>query len=474
MPADSSLRTRIRNHVAWLSLALCIGTAWGAETGGATTAPAPAQRTTASLLSQPATLTYDTEYPALGYSGVATENAVAKLQARLDRGELKLAYKEGRGYLDSLLGLLGIDPSSQSLVFSRTSFQVAGIRAASPRAIYFNDDTYVAWIPGSEMLELGSMDARLGPVFYTLPNQATAPQQFDRPILTCISCHDSLTLTGGGVPRFILGSGYVGINGEQLTHEGRILTTDRTPLSSRWGGWYVTGTHGEQVHLGNILVRSANELVDLDKLRRGNLADLDALFDTRPYLTNKSDIVALLVFQHQMHMQNLISRVNFEVREALARAGKDSGAPGNAAVELPPDVQMQLQEYLDDLANGMLFVNAAGYAGKITGNSGFDKWFEARGPRDKQGRSLRKLDLTTRLFAYPLSYAVYSEAFDALPAYAKNYVYGRFAAVLSGQDASGAFAHLTAADRKSVQEILVATKPDYAQFAARSRSGKSR
>jgi len=446
----------------------------GAAEPGAGSNPGPApQRSVASLLSQPSTLTYDSEYPSIGYSGVAMENAVARLQARLDRGEVKLAFKEGRGYLDSLLGLLEIDPSSQSLVFSRTSLQVAGIRAASPRALYFNDDTYVAWIPGSNLLELGTMDTRLGPVFYTLPNQTTAPLHFDRPILTCISCHDSLTLTGGGVPRFILGSGYVGINGEQLTHEGRILTTDRTPLRSRWGGWYVTGTHGNQVHLGNMHVRSANDLVDLDKLRRGNVENLDALFDTRPYLTNKSDIVALLVFQHQMHMQNLISRVSFEVREALARAG-GNGSKSGSEIELAPEVRMRLEEHLDNLVNGMLFVNAATYSEKIAGNAGFDKWFEARGPRDGKGRSLRKLDLTTRLFTYPLSYVVYSAAFDALPAYAKDYVYGRFADVLGGQEGDAAFAHLTPADRRSVQEILLATKPDYARFvAARNRSGKA-
>ena len=449
-------------------------TAWAAEPGGPSSAgPAPL-RSLSSLFSQPTTLTYDTEYPAIGYSGVAAENAVARLQARLDRGEARLVFKEGRGYLDSLLALLGIDPSSQSLVFSRTSFQVAGIRAASPRALYFNDDTYVAWIPGSEMLELGTMDTRLGPVFYTLPNQETASLRFDRPILTCISCHDSLTLTGGGVPRFILGSGYVGINGEQLTHEGRILTTDRTPLRSRWGGWYVTGTHGDQVHLGNMHVRSANELVDLDKLRRGNLENLDALFDTRPYLTNKSDIVALLVFQHQMHMQNLISRVNFEVREALARAGGNGNDTGIAAGALAPEVRMRLQEHLDNLVNGMLFVNAATYTDRIAGNSGFDRWFEARGPRDGQGRSLRTLDLTTRLFRYPLSYVVYSAAFDALPGYAKNYVYGRFADVLGAQEVEAAFAHLTPEDRRAVQAILIATKPDYAKFvAARNRARKA-
>jgi len=428
-------------------------------------------RFTSPLLSQPNTLTYDTEYPSLGYSGAATENAVAKLQARLDRGEARLVFAAGRGYLDSLLGLLGIDPSSQSLVFSRTSFQVAGIRAASPRALYFNDDTYVAWIPGSELLELGTMDSRLGPVFYTLPNSPAAPLQFDRPILTCISCHDSLTLTGGGVPRFILGSGYVGINGEQLTHEGRILTTDRTPLRSRWGGWYVTGTHGDQVHLGNIHVRSASELVNLDAVRRGNLENLDSLFDTRPYLTNKSDIVALLVFQHQMHMQNLISRVNFEVREALARTGKADEAA--ATESLAPEVRLQLEEYLDDLANGMMFVNAAGYTARITGNSGFDRWFEARGPRDGRGRSLRKLDLNTRLFTYPLSYLIYSAAFDALPAYAKTSVYRKIAAVMDGQADDKAYAHLSAADRKAIQEILIATKPDYARVALSNRPGKT-
>ena len=174
-----------------------------------------------------------------------------------------------------------------------------------------------------------------------------------------------------------------------------------------------------------------------------------------------------------MHMQNLISRVSFEVREALARAG-GSGSNSGSEIELAPEVRMRLEEHLDNLVNGMLFVNAATYSEKIAGNSGFDKWFEARGPRDGRGRSLRKLDLTTRLFTYPLSYVVYSAAFDALPAYAKDYVYGRFADVLGGQVGDAAFAHLSPADRRTVQEILLATKPDYAKFVeARNRPGKA-
>ncbi len=421
---------------------------------------ATASSSLATLLGQ-RTLRYDEEYPAIGYTGVPADNRLVQLQARLDRGEVRLAFHPVRGYLDSLLAALEIDTSSQSLVFSKTSFQVSMIRAATPRALYFNDDTYVAWTQNADRLEIGTLDTQLGPVFYTLPNQEGAPKRFQRELQDCMGCHDSFTLTGGGVPRFILGSGYIGINGEQLTHEGNILTTDRTPLRSRWGGWYVTGQHGSQVHLGNVHVRSANELVNLESVRRGNLETLDGLFDTQPYLTNRSDIVALLVFQHQMFIQNLITRVNFETRTALAREPVPSAATA-----------AKLREYLDQLANAMLFVNAATYTDAIAGNSGFNQWFEARGPRDDKGRSLRQLDLKTRLFAFPLSYLVYSDAFAALPDYAKTYLYGRFVAVLSGSDQSPAYAHLPAADRKAVMEIVSATQPEFAQ-AVRTANPRS-
>jgi hypothetical protein len=398
-----------------------------------------------------ARLRYDTEYPVIGYSGVPTHNAIARLQARLDRGELTLAFHPVRGYLDSLLKALAIDPSSQSLVYSRTSLQVGSIRAATPRAIYFNEDTYVAWVQGSEVLELGAMDDALGQVFYTLQNRAEAGVRFQRETDRCLSCHDTYELSGGGVPRFLLMSSYVDTRGEQLTHEGSIITTDETPLESRWGGWYVTGRHGSQVHLGNIQVHRVEELEHLENVRRGNLDVLDGLFDTRPYLTDKSDIVALLILQHQVTVQNLLTRANFEVRTALA-AGH-----GTADGEV-------LQKFLEPLLDAMLFVDAADIS-RIGGNSGFDKWFEAQGPKDARGRSLRDLDLTTRIFKYPFSYLVYSSAFDALPDAAREYLYKRLDAILSGRDASAKYAGLTAADRRAVLEILSATDPAFARSA---------
>jgi hypothetical protein len=428
-----------------------------------------------ALLGGPTSLPYPREYPAIPYAQMPRDNAIARLQARLDRGEVKLAFRPPRGYLDSILAALGIDRSSQTLVYSKTSLQTGDISAATPRAIYFDDDTYVAWVQGGN-IEIGTMDSRLGQVFYTISNQPVRQVRFDRQIMDCLSCHDTYELSGGGVPRFLLMSTYVDTQGNQLTHEGQILTFDDTPLKFRWSGWYVTGQSGNQVHLGNVLVHDVQQLVHLDQVRRGNLDTLQGLFDTRPYLTDKSDIVALLVLQHQVDVENLITRVSFEVRTALAKVAAPS--------ELSEKARAALKPYLDSLVSAMLFVDATRFTSPISGNSGFTAWFESRGPRDREGRSLRDFDLKTRLFKYPLSYLIYTPAFDALPSYAKDYLYGRFADYLTdsgtitytdareGQEADEGSSEssrpppLSADDRKAILAILAQTKPDFGRFLA--------
>jgi hypothetical protein len=405
----------------------------------------------------PTKLPYDTEYPLMHYGRTPTHNAIARLQQRLAAGEVTLTYAAPRGYLDSLLAALNIDPSSQALVYSKTSFQTGFISAATPRAVYFDAETYVGFVQGSGNLELGAMDSELGQVFYILPNREAVAPPVQRETLTCLACHDTYELSGGGVPRFLLMSSYVSIHGDQLTHEDNILTTDETPIESRWGGWYVTGQTGKQVHVGNILVTKVEELVKLDSVRRGNINTLQGLLDTTPYLTDKSDVVALLVLQHQVTVQNLLTRANFEVRKALARsANKPEALPGKARDEL--------HGYLDDLAKAMLFGDAAPYIDTIRGNSGFDAWFQKQGLKDAQGHSLRDLDLQTRLFRYPLSYLVYTPSFNALPPYARDYVFGKFAAVLQGRDTSPPYAFMTAADRHDTLQILMTTLPTFARY----------
>jgi hypothetical protein len=296
-------------------------------------------------------------------------------------------------------------------------------------------------------LEIASLDPILGPVFYLLEQNAAQPK-FSAELGRCLSCHDSYSLTGGGVPRFIVGSGYTGTTGMLVSHEGWILVSDRTPLKSRFGGWYVTGRHGSQVHLGNMIIKTLYDFDKLEELRAGNRDTLDGLFDTNPYLTNKSDIVALLVLQHQTEVQNLITRVHYDARIAAEKR------------------EEPLEETVERLLRTMLFVDAVEYTEPISGDPQFVEQFASRALRDSQGRSLRDFDLTRRLFRYPLSYVIHSPAFDALPADVKGRFYERLREVLTGADSSEGFKHLSGADRSAILEILRDTKPELAALAA--------
>ena len=73
---------------------------------------------------------------------------------------------------------------------------------------------------------------------------------------------------------------------------------------------------------------------------------------------------------------------------------------------------------------------------------------------------MRQFDLKTRMFRYPLSYLIYSDGFEGLPVEAKEYVWGRLHEVLSGKETGKEFAHLSAADRAAIREIVKETKKD--------------
>jgi hypothetical protein len=165
------------------------------------------------------------------------------------------------------------------------------------------------------------------------------------------------------------------------------------------------------------------------------------------YMTPYSDIVALLTIEHQAHMMNLITRIDWEARIGAAEIGHP--------------IEQTAAEFVDY----MLFVDEAPMPGPITGPSGFAKVFAAAGPRDHKGRSLRDIDLThDRLMKYPCSYMIYSPAFDALPATAKSAIYARMWEILSGKDTNKRYDRLTAADRQAIVEILVDTKPDLPEY----------
>lgn len=421
------------------------------------------------LSSSHVALRYEQDYPTIPYNGPARDNAVAELQDRLDRGEVHLKWKAPRGYLDSLLEALHVDPSSQTLVYSKTSLQIDAINAATPRAVYFNDDTYVAWVQGDRLLELVTMDAKLGAVFYTLPNREVANVKLEREASRCLTCHDTFSMLGGGVPQFRFTSTLVNRNGEVVTGEPGVETTDATPIEERWGGWFVTGHSSGQNRLGNILVNTGKEFDAQLKQPPRDVDTLDHLLDIKPYLTNKSDVVALLVLEHQAYIHNLITRANFKSRTLLAKIEKGSDVDALTWDALTPRSQAAMRRLLEPMVRALLFVDAAKLKGDIASTSGFDKWFQSQPPRDHAGRSLRELDLHTRVFKHRLSYLIYSPGFDGMPGVAKEYVYTRLGDILGGRDQDPAFADLSASERATLQQILTDTKPDYSRFTGAHR-----
>lgn len=402
-------------------------------------------------------LLYAREYPVMRYATRDPTNRVEELRRMIGSGQAELSFEPGRGYLVSLLASLGVPASSQMLVFSGTSLQDRIISSDTPRAIYFADDVYIAWLQGSDLLEIAAFDPNLGPVFYTLRQEESDTPDFQRHTDLCLECHDTYGLTGGGVPRFLIGSGPTDARGRMASHEGWMLTTDQTPLSRRWGGWYVTGTHGDQRHAGNIVVRASDDPAQPGEMTNGNRTDLSGLLNTDPYLTGNSDIVALMVVEHQIHVHNLLTRVNWEVRKLLDTQSAMAG---------------QIAAIAEPLVRAMLFVNEATLSGAISGTSGFRSHFESQGPFDADRRSLRHLDLTRRIFRYPMSFLIYSEAFEGLPTEAKEQVFRRVWEVLAGVDHSGEFDHLSEMDRSAILEILRYTQGDFARWLAESGAGE--
>lgn len=392
------------------------------------------------------------------YSKSTPDNVVSRLQKRLDAGDAALKFEDHFGYLRGLLQELDVPTSSQTLVFSKTSLQRQKISPDAPRSLYFNDDVYIGMCQGGDVLEISAVDPQLGTVFYTLDQLAAKRPRFVRQIDNCTLCHASSHTQG--VPGHTIRSVFTDPEGFPILSAGSYRIDQSSPLEKRWGGWYVTGTHGKQTHLGNVVYRGTDEPRPVDGADGRNLTSLADRIDGSGFLTPHSDIVALMVLEHQTEAHNLLTRANFGTRQALhyeAQLNRELKEPADKRWD---STNSRIRSVCEPLVRYLLMSEEAPLTAPLVGTSGFAAEFASRGPRDPNGRSLRDLDLKTRLFRYPLSYLVYSESFDALPAEAREYVFRRLDEVLSGADESREFAHLSPADRRAVREILLATKPD--------------
>lgn len=384
------------------------------------------------------------DHPAIAYSTTPARTAVEPVDAALASGSTRFSFDATTGYLRPVLEALGLAVDSQVLVYSGTSFQARYITKRNPRAIYFNDNVSVAWVRGGDVLEIAAQDPRQGTIFYTLEQMASTPPRFTRQP-ACLSCHlswDTLAVPGPTVltayPRR-----------KESDYADGYAVDHRAPVHERWGGWYATGAQVPP-SMANLPLLQPTQPASGPVPVRAPARLTTEIEDGYPVPT--SDVVALLVLDHQVRATNLLTRAGWEYRQA-----EGDGWTGKS---LPP----RAQEAVEELADYLLMVHEAPLTAPVTGNSGFAERFAALGPKDAAGRSLRQLDLQSRLFRYPLSYMVYSSAFDGLPGTVKAAVWDRIAHILDAPPAAAKYAHLTAAARQAIREIVQATADVPARF----------
>ena len=382
-------------------------------------------------------------YGAIYQPGKPDRDPIATLMADIKAGKTELKYEPKHGYLKDLLAKLDIPWSSQMLVFSKTSMQGTHISPRKPRAIYFNDQVYVGWVNGGDLLEIASIDTEEGNHFYTLPNTKRPEVVFEKNPQECVACHGGRN--SRSAPALIIRSIYPDSDGYPVFTSGGRFTTPSVPLTERWGGWYVSGTHGKDRHMGNVLAKGDDVRTALDMEAGANVTDLRKHFDSNDYLTPHSDIMALMVAEHQIEFHN--------------RAGRAVMAVKNMGVNVSKD---RVGYIADGLVDTLLGANEIELKDPVKGSSTFASDFAKKGVRDKKGRSLYDLDFTKRMFKYRLSPMVYSPVFEGLPIVVKDAVYDRLKLILAGQDKSNDFGFLTPEDRQAIQEILTETKPEFA------------
>ncbi len=394
-----------------------------------------------------------TDDPAINYATALVNNVVEDVNRQLQSGAIRLAFEGRAGYLRSAIEALKIPVDSQLLVFSRASLQGKHINEQNPRAIFFTDRVALGWVRGGDLLEVAAHDERSGVVFYTLDQRADAPDppRFKRAFI-CLGCHmagDTL-----GVPGFLMFSTTRPNPAQGFSLPRFVDQTDA--LERRFGGWFVTGSTGKATHMGN-------EAAALDTRASRELTSVEGLFDAEGYRTLSSDIVAHLVFTHQIGMTNLLTRAGWQARVAdPALHPPYTASPGEEE-----RIALMMKGVASEVVDHLLFVDEAPLTDRVHGQSGFAERFAASGTRDRQGRSLYELDLNRRVMKYPCSYLIYSPAFDALPPRAKDPIYARLWEVLSGEERDARYQKaLSRADRQAIVEILRDTKKDLPSYFA--------
>ena len=391
------------------------------------------------------------------YSDTAPNDAAQKLEKDQVAGKVKIP----RGsHWDTLYGLLkhwNIPQESQVMVFSKTSKQNDRISPATPRVVYFSDNAYVGYSVGG-VLEVSTVDPVLGPIFYLCdPNVPdNEPIRFQRD-QSCLSCH------GGPfspeVPGVLVRSVFPGPEGHPIMSQGSTVVDTTTPFSDRWGGWYVTGKHGGVLHRGNVTAKEEGENVTMNFEAGANVKSLEKFFDTSPYPRKTSDIVALMVLEHQTSTQNVLTKANHAAMRAMYMQQSLQRELGEKVETQPTGTARRIIDHCaEDVVDALLFKDEAALPdGGIEGDPAFQQAFTRNAPQTKDGRSLKDFQLLNRLFKYRCSYMVYSLTFKNLMPQLKETVLTNLWNALDGKTVDDRYGYLTGSERKNIQKILAET-----------------
>lgn len=390
------------------------------------------------------------ELAPINYSDAQATDPIAKLGTELATGAREIEGETDLEKLRFVLRLLEIPEESQMLVFSQTSQQNALIRPKNPRCIYFNDHSYVGFVPGGD-IEIITHDPVLGMVFYLIDlEQKDKARIVNRDANVCLACHG--TQRTEGVPGVLVRSVHPDESGHLLMSLGAEHIDSRTPIPHRWGGYYVTG-HSSLPHLGNRIYDETDTRES--KKPAPEHRSLEGVIDISKYLRDSSDIVSLMVLEHQCRLHNLLVAASMNYRRTYwfrksldPQSDPDQGKAGEIA-----------DEWAADVVNAMLFKDDAPLGdGGVDGDPAFQDAFAKRIPKTKSGDSLGEFQLSDRLFKNRCSYMIYSPAFVALPPRVKSAVLKQLAAVLEKEDA---FPEIKPPERRRITEILRETVPGF-------------
>lgn len=400
----------------------------------------------------------DYELPPIHYSTATPADRLARLD---ESWSVSRPRGTEADLLRWLLAELQIPVESQVLVFSRTSLQRDLIHPRQPRAIYFSDDIYIGWVPGG-LIEAAVTDPHLGMVFYRLDaRRQDRPLHFVRDA-DCLSCH------GGSMtrhwPGLMVRSVFPDARGEPITSAGSVLVGHDTPFEKRWGGWYVTGRHGQARHLGNLFAKPAPGGAEVDTDAGANRSSLEDFFATARYPRPDSDIVALMVLEHQVVMHNRLSEGALRVRRWSHYQRQLQFELGEPVSDIPVGTALRVvQGETERIVDALLYHGEIRLPeGGIRGAGDFERAFAASRRPDARGRSLRDFDLDTRLFRWRCSFLIHSEAFAALPRELKSSVLRRLDDILAAHAPPDRYAYLDDDERRAIRGILLETHPEFA------------